>query len=58
MAASPRRRRVVDAVLMGIAVATLVLAALASNQVEGDEGELVDALNPLLGWLDPVWTTC
>ena len=44
--------------LLGIAVATLVLAALASNQVEGDEGELVDALNRLLGWLDPVWTTC
>lgn len=54
----PRRRRVADAVLLGIAVATLVLAALASNQVEGDEGELVDALNRLLGWLDPVWTTC
>jgi glycosyltransferase 2 family protein len=35
-----------------------VLAALASDQVEGDEGELVDALDRLLGWLDPVWTAC
>ena len=35
-----------------------MLAALASNQVEGDEGELVDALVRLLGWLDPVWTAC
>ena len=35
-----------------------MLAALASNQVEGDEGELVDALDRLLGWLDPVWTAC
>jgi hypothetical protein len=57
MAASPVAG-VADAVLLGTAVAALLLAALASNQVEGDEGELVDALDRLLGWLDPVWTTC
>jgi uncharacterized membrane protein YbhN (UPF0104 family) len=54
----PRRRRVADAVLLGIAVATLVLGALAGEAVEGDEGELVVALDRLLGWLDPVWTAC
>jgi glycosyltransferase 2 family protein len=35
-----------------------VLGALAGEAVEGDEGELVDALDRLLGWLDPVWTAC
>jgi membrane-associated phospholipid phosphatase len=34
------------------------MAALAASEVEGDESELVDALDRLLGWLDPVWTAC
>lgn len=42
----------------GAQAVALVLAALATNEVEGEEGELVDALNRLLGWLDPVWTAC
>jgi hypothetical protein len=42
----------------GAQAVALVLAALATNEVEGEEGELVNALNRLLGWLDPVWTAC
>jgi glycosyltransferase 2 family protein len=54
----PRRRRVADAVLLGCAGAALVLAALAARGAEGDEPELAGALNRLLGWLEPLWTTC
>jgi uncharacterized membrane protein YbhN (UPF0104 family) len=54
----PRRRRVADAVLLGTAVTALVLAALVTKEADGDEGELADALDRLLGWLHPVWSAC
>jgi uncharacterized membrane protein YbhN (UPF0104 family)/tRNA A-37 threonylcarbamoyl transferase component Bud32 len=45
-------------VLAGCGAAAVVLTALASENTGPDEGELADALNRLLGWLEPLWTVC
>jgi len=51
----PRRRRVDDLVLLAFAAATVLVAALLADET-GDAGNTaVDALDGLLGWLDPVW---
>ena len=52
----PRRRRVDDVVLLGLAALTVLAAALLADDT-GDAGPAaVEALDGLLGWLEPLWT--
>jgi len=52
----PRRRRVDDFVLFGVAAVAVLLAALVADEATAAEQDIVDALDRLLGWLDPVWS--
>lgn len=53
----PRRRRVDDAVVLGVAVATVLATAPAVGERTVGAAEVVDAFDRLLGWLDPLWPT-
>src|SRR5262245_14036954 len=52
----PRRRRVDDVVLLGVAAIGVLVAALVADEATAAEQDIVDALDRLLGWLDPVWS--
>ncbi len=53
----PRRRRVDDVVLVGVAVVAVLAAALLVDEATAAEKDVVAALDRLLGWLAPVWST-
>jgi len=53
----PRRRRVDDVVLVGVAAVTVLAAALMADEATAAEQDVVAALDRLLGWLAPVWST-
>ncbi|HEY7071046.1 MAG TPA: lysylphosphatidylglycerol synthase transmembrane domain-containing protein [Acidimicrobiales bacterium] len=53
----PRRRRVDDVVLVGVAAVTVLAAALLVDEATAAEKDVVAALDRLLGWLAPVWST-
>jgi glycosyltransferase 2 family protein len=52
----PRRRRVDDVVLFGVAAVTVLVAALVADEATTGEEEVVTALERLLGWLEPLWS--
>jgi uncharacterized membrane protein YbhN (UPF0104 family) len=52
----PRRRRVDDVVLFSVAAVTVPVAALVADEATAAEQDIVEALDRLLGWLDPVWS--
>ncbi len=51
----PRRRRVDDAAVLGLAGLAVLGAALAAQGSTTGAEEAVVALDRLLGWLDPLW---
>lgn len=51
----PRRRRVDDAVTLGVGAVVVLGAALASQGSTTGAAEATTALDDLLGWLDPLW---
>jgi hypothetical protein len=51
----PRRRRVDDAVMLGVGAVVVLVAALASRGSSAGAAEATAAFDRLLGWLDPVW---
>jgi hypothetical protein len=46
-----------DAVVLGVAVATVLATAPAVGERTAGAAEVVDAFDRLLGWLDPLWQT-
>ncbi len=52
----PRRRRVDDVVLFGVAAVTVLVAALVADEATASEQDIVESLDRLLGWLEPVWS--
>ncbi len=51
----PRRRRVDDAVVLGVGLATVLATAPAVGGRTTGAADAVDAFDRLLGWLDPLW---
>jgi uncharacterized membrane protein YbhN (UPF0104 family) len=51
----PRRRRVDDAVALGAGVLGGLAASLVANGSTARAEETIEAIDSLLGWLDPLW---